>query len=274
MEISGIYDNGPISPVAKIHENLGILTEGAYRYFNINYIEGLPRSRPFIIDMVALNNAANIGAYAQLNAQVVTAISPGGSDKVKEFLHLRWEPLDDVEGFLFELNNQGRYSAAGVFASVTRFSRDQDPFLAATTFFVMGVDKDATIGAYTPLNAQISTAISPGGSDKMKELLHLRWEPLDDVEGSLFELNNQGRFSAAGVFASVTRFSRDLDPFLAATTFFVLGVNKDATIGAYNPNAVALPRARFIFQGYRYLLTPLDAKPAVATELPATSAVY
>ena len=189
MEISGIYDNGPIAPIAKIHENLGILTEGAYRYFNIDYIEGLPRSRPFIIDLVALNNAANIGAYTQLTAQLVTAIRPGGSDKMKEFIQLRWEPIDDVEGFLFELNNQGRYSAAGV-------------------------------------------------------------------------------------FASVTRFSRDLDPFLAATTFFVLGVNKDATIGAYNPNAVALPRARFIFQGYRYLVTPLDAKPAVATELPATSAVY
>jgi len=188
-EVANIYDNGPISPIAKIHENLGILTEGSYRYFNIYYIEGLPRSRPFIIDMVALNNAANIGAYTQLNAQLVTAIRPGGSDKMKEFLHLRWEPLDDVEGFLFELNNQGRYSAAGVFASVTRFSRDQDPFLAATTFFV-------------------------------------------------------------------------------------LGINKDATIGAYNPNALALPRARFIYWGYRYLVTPLDAKPAVATELPATAAVY
>ena len=189
METSGIYDNGPISPVAKIHENIGILTEGSYRYFNIYYIEGLPRSRPLIIDMVALNNVANIGAYAPLNAQLVTAIRPGGSDRMKEFLHLRWEPIDDVEG-------------------------------------------------------------------------------------SLFELNNQGRYSAAGVFASVTRFSRDLDPFLALTTFFVIGVNKDATIGAYNPNAVALPRARFIFQGLRYLVTPLDTKPPVATELPATAAVY
>lgn len=189
MEISGIYDNGPISPIVKIHENLGILTEGAYRYFNVHYMEGLPRSRPLIIDMVGLNNAANIGAYAQLNAQLVTAIRPGGSDKMKEFLHLRWEPLDDVEGFLFELSNQGRYSAAGVFASVTRFSSYRDPFLAATTFFV-------------------------------------------------------------------------------------IGVNKDAMIAAYNPNGVALLRARFVFQGYRYLVTPLDAKPAVATELPATAAVY
>ena len=189
MEISGIYDSGPISPVAKIHENLGILTEGQYRYFNIYYIEGLPRSRPMMIDMVGLNNAANIGAYTQLNAQLVTAISPGGSDRMKEFLQLRWEPVDDVEGFLFELNNQGRYSAAGVFASVTRFSRERDPYLAATTFFV-------------------------------------------------------------------------------------IGINKDAQIGAFNPNAVALPRARFIFQGYRYLLTPLDSKPPIATELPATAAVY
>lgn len=188
-EISGIYDNGPISPIAKIHQDLGILTEGSYRYFHINYMEGLPRSRPLIIDMVALNNAANIPAYS-------------------------------------------------------------------------------------PLNAQVVRALQPGGNDKMKELLHLRWEPLDDVEGNLFELNNQGRFSAQGVFASVTRFSRDQDPWLAATTFFVLGINKDATIQAYNPNGVALPRARFVFWGYRLLVTPLSGEPPVATKLPATAATY
>jgi len=192
MEVAGIYDNGPIAPIAKIHENLGILTEGSYKYFNIYYVEGLPRGRPLLIDLVALNNAANIAAYTQLNAQLVQAIQPGGSDTMKEFLHLRWEPIDDVEGNLFELNNQGRYSAAGVFAAVTRFSREQDPWLAATTFFV-------------------------------------------------------------------------------------LGVNKDAQIGAFNPNAVALPRARFVFWGYRYLITPLTVKPGekiVATMLPATAAVY
>ena len=188
-ELSGIYDSGPISPIVKIYENLGILTEGAYRYFNVYYIEPLPRSRPLMVDMVALNNVANIGAYTQLNAQLILAIQPGGSDKMKEFLHLRWEPIDDVEGFLFELSNQGRFSARGVQASVTRFSRDQDPWLAATTFFV-------------------------------------------------------------------------------------IGVNKDAQIAAFNPNAVALPRARFVFWGDRYLLTPLDTKPPVATMLPATAAVY
>jgi len=188
-EVANIYDNGPISPIAKIKENIGVLTEGVYRYFNIYYIEGLPRSRPMMVDMVALNNAANIPAYTQLNAQLIQSIQPGGSELMKEFLQLRWEPIDDVEGFLFELSNQGRLGAHGVQASVTRFSSAQDPWLAATTFFV-------------------------------------------------------------------------------------IGVNKDAQIAAFNPNAVALPRARFVLWGYRYLIRPLDAKPAVATELPATSAVY
>jgi hypothetical protein len=132
----------------------------------------------------------------------------------------------------------------------------------------------ANIAAYTQLAAQLVTAIRPGGNDQKKEFLHLRFEPLDDVELFLFELANQGRLSAAGVFASVTRFSRAQDPFLAATTFFVIGVNKDAQIAAYNPNPVALPRARAGFWGYRYLVTPLSAKPAVATELPASAAVY
>ena len=188
-EVSGIYDNGPISPIAKVKENLGILTEGSYRYFNIYYIEGWPRGRPLMVDMVSLNNGANIPGYTQLNAQLVQSIQPGGSDTMKEFLHLRWEPIDDVEGFLFEPANQGRFSAHGAQASVTLFSRDQDPYLAATTFFV-------------------------------------------------------------------------------------IGINKDAMIAAFNPNAIALPRARFVFWGYRYLITPLPAKPSVATELPATSAVY
>jgi hypothetical protein len=188
-EVANIYDNGPISPIAKIGENIGALTEGSYHYFNIDYIEGLPRSRPLMVDLVALNNAANIGAYTLLNAQLVLAIRPGGNDTKREFLHLRWEPIDDVEGFLFE------------------------------------------------------TA-------------------------------NQGRFSAQGGQASVTPFSKDMDPYLAGTTFFVIGVNKDAQIAAYNPNAVALLRARFVFWGYRYLVIPLSSKPQVATLLPAQSAVY
>ncbi len=187
--VANLYDNGPISPIAKIHENIGVLTEGTYQYFNIDYIEGLPRSRPMMIDMVALNGAANIGAYTPLAAQVVRAIQPGGQDKKKEFLHLRWEPIDDVEG-------------------------------------------------------------------------------------NLFETANQGRLTAQGAQAAVTRFSRDEDPWLAATTFFVIGINKDATIAAFNPNAVALPRARFVFWGFRYVIIPALSKPPVATMLPAQSAVY
>jgi len=190
MEVANIYDNGPISPIAKIHENIGVLTEGSYQYFNLDYMEGLPRSRPLMIDFVALTVSANIPPYTSLTARAVQALNPGGSDKQKEFLHFRFEPIDDVEG-------------------------------------------------------------------------------------NLFELNNMGRFSALGVFASVTKFSRDTDPWLAATTFFTIGVNKEATISAYNPNAVALLRARFVFWGYRYLVTPILGKaPEHATMLPATAAVY
>ncbi|MCK9602734.1 MAG: hypothetical protein M0R06_27040 [Sphaerochaeta sp.] len=188
-EVANIYDNGPISPVAKIHENLGILTEGQYQYFTISFIEGVPRSRPMMFDLVALNGAANIGAYTQLNSQLILAIQPAGQDRKKELLHLRWEPVDDVEGQLFELAGHARY---------------------------------------TPRGAQ----------------------------------------------AVVTRFSRAADPWLAATTFFVLGQNKDAQIGAFNPNGVALPRARFVAWGYRYIVEPLANKPLMSTDLPAMAAVF
>lgn len=187
-EVGNLYDNGPISPICQIDEKLTIWTENSWQHFNADYIEGTPRSRPMAIDIVALNNAPNIGANAALNAQFVLAIQPSGDVKHKELLHLRWEPLDDVEGLLFEL--------------------------------------------------------APA------------------------------RYSPRGAQATVTMFSALRDPYLGATTFFVLGPNKDARIGAYNPNPVALPRALFVFWGYRYILSPLEVKPAISRKIPAQAFAF
>ena len=148
--VDNLYDSGPISPVAQIDENLTILTENnVWQNFQVAFCEGIPRSRPMMIDLVALNAAANIPAYTALNVQFVQAIQPAGNDKATELLHLRWEPLDDVEGMLFE-QSPARYAPRGAQATVTMFTALRDPWLATVTFFVIGVNKDARIGAYNP----------------------------------------------------------------------------------------------------------------------------
>ena len=193
-EISGIYDNGPIAPVAKIDEKLTIWTENSWQPFNIDYIEGIPRSRPMVIDLVTLNNAANIPALGTLNAQFVLAIQPAGGNTNKA-------------------------------------------------------------------NGKV-------------ELLHLRWEPIGMVEGMLFELT-PARYNPRGAQATVTPFTALRDPYLATTTFFVLGPNKDARIGAYNPLAAVQPAALFVFWGFRYVLTTLgDQKPAISTKIPAQAFAF
>lgn len=150
MEVANLYDNGPISPVAQIDEHLTILTENnIWQTFQVLFIEGIPRSRPMMIDLVALNAAANIPAYTALAVQFVQAIQPAGNDKARELLHLRWEPLDDVEGMLYE-QAPARYSPRGAQATVTMYTALRDPYLATVTFFVIGVNRDARIGAYNP----------------------------------------------------------------------------------------------------------------------------
>ena len=180
MEVANLYDNGPISPIARVHDNLSIWTVGSWHHYNIEYIEGLPRSSPMIAELVTISGATVIAANGTVAQQVVA------------ILHV---------------------------------------------------------------------------SDN--ELVHLRWEPLDDVEGVLWEQAGQGRFATRGVHARVNLFSAQRDPNLATTTFWVLGRDRDMQLEARNPNPVALPMARFVFFGYRYLLSELRQKPEMTTWIPA-----
>lgn len=146
MEVAGIYDNGPISPVAKINENLAIFFDKAYRFYRIEFIEGIPESSPFVIDLVAIANQVNIAAGQNIQKQAIQVLLMNEN----ELLHLRWEPLDDIEGQLWQLPSQSRYSPKGGQATVSPFTRDHDPYLATTTFFILGQNKDPQIGAFNP----------------------------------------------------------------------------------------------------------------------------
>ena len=180
MEVANLYDNGPISPVAQIKQNLSIWAGGLWSHYKIEYIEPMPRSSPTTVDMVALTGNTLIAANGMLAKSLVAILQ-----------------------------------------------------LADTEFF------------------------------------HLRWEPVDDVEGVLWELASQGRFASRALQARTSRFTSARDPYLATTTFWVMGRQRDIALEVQNPNPVALPQARFAFFGYRYILSELQSEPAQTTYVPA-----
>ena len=184
MHVANLYDNGPISPIARMKDNLSIWTGGQWVPYRIEFIEPIPRSSPLRVDFVNLSGAVNIAANGTVARQL---------------------------------------------AAVLRLA-DQ-------------------------------------------EFLHLRWYPIDDMEGILWQQSSQGRFSARSVQARVNLFTNEYDPNLATTTFFIVGKDRDANFEVRNPMGVAWPQARFIFFGYRYVLKMLDSVPAQTTYIPAEGMV-
>jgi hypothetical protein len=143
-----IYYDGPISPIVKQEEFISPWSENKYLHYKVHYIEPIPQSRPFVADLVALSNATVIGANA-LIAQAVVAVLQVNLD---ELIHLRWEPLDDVEGAVWQLGGHARFNPRGGQARVSLFTQLRDPYLASTTFWILGgvTAKDAQIGAFNP----------------------------------------------------------------------------------------------------------------------------
>lgn len=153
--VANLYDNGPISPIARIQDNIAVWTEkGEYFPFKILFIEGIPESLPFRIDMVQIAGATNIPANGVVAKAVVAVLQMNAL----ELLHLRWEPQDDVEGALWQLGNQARYAPRGGAARVSLQTADRDPWLATTTFYILGKDKDVNIGAFNPWGVAQPTA--------------------------------------------------------------------------------------------------------------------
>jgi len=144
--LSGIYDSGVIAPVAKIKENLSIWTVGHWQHYRIEFIEPMPRNSQSVTDLVIVSGATTIAANGQVAAQLVTFLQLNEL----EFLHLRWEPLDDVEGVLWEQSSVGRFVTRSLHSRVSLFTYIRDPYLATTTFFILGRDRDANIEAQNP----------------------------------------------------------------------------------------------------------------------------
>lgn len=147
--VANIYDSGPISPIARIHDNIAIWTENKYLPYRIEWMEGVPASSPWVVDLCFPPPAGPFTALPANGQIAKTAIALFQQNK-NELVHFRWEPIDDVEGGLWELGTVNRYSPKGGAARVTPFTGDRDPWLATTTFFILGINKDIQLGCYNP----------------------------------------------------------------------------------------------------------------------------
>ncbi|MFA5401213.1 MAG: hypothetical protein WC359_12270 [Dehalococcoidia bacterium] len=158
-EIANLYDPGPISPVAQIKENLSVWTLQRWSHFRIDKIEPLPRSAPMVVEAITAAGGTTLAATTALVVGTiqkfpVTFLQP----QADELLHLRWEPLDDVEGILWEPSGTGRFTTMSVQARVTRFSRAVDPFGATSTFFIIGRDRDMNLEVRNPNPVVVASA--------------------------------------------------------------------------------------------------------------------
>ena len=145
MQVANLYDNGPISPICQIKEHLAILTDTKWTPFLVEFIEPIPRSSAYIVDMLQVPPAVLLlAANGVVNAALVQVLQVSAN----EFVHLRWFPIDDIEGQLWELSNMARFSPRGGQAGVNLFTPLYDPWLATTTFWIIGGqgDKDVNVG--------------------------------------------------------------------------------------------------------------------------------
>lgn len=154
--IDNIYATGPMAPVCQINQHLAIYQDQAWKGFQVDFIEPIPRSSAFIVDLVVLQATGPLAAGAQI-AQQLSQVIQQNKD---EMCHFRFFALDDIEAQLWQLASQARFTSRGGQAGVNLFTPQFDPYLATTTFFVLGGqgDRDAQIGCTNVSGGQLPTA--------------------------------------------------------------------------------------------------------------------
>ncbi len=154
--VDNLYNPGPPTPVCQIEEHLAIWTEQRWKGFKVDYIEPIPRSSVFVIDLVQV---AGVGTLAP-NQQVAGRLLEILRVNANELSHNRWYVMDDIEGQLWQLSNMARFAPRGGQAGVNLFTPAHDPWMATTTFWVLGGpgDKDARVGCTNISGATIPQA--------------------------------------------------------------------------------------------------------------------
>jgi len=145
-EVANIYDNGPISLIARIKDNISVYTAKKWAHYQVAYAEPWPRSGPLRIDMVALAGAAIIAANGVIAKRLVPILQVTDG----EMIHLRFEPLDDVEGVVYEQAGTGKFNSRNTHARVNMATCLRDPYLATTTLFIMGGQRDMNMEVQNP----------------------------------------------------------------------------------------------------------------------------
>jgi len=146
MEVANIYDNGPLSLIARIKDNLSIYTAKAWAHYQIVYAEPWPRSSPLRVDMVALTGNTTIAANGLLAKVLIPILQVTDGD----MLCVRFEPLDDVEGVVWEQSGTGKLNSRNTHARVDMATCLRDPYLTASTFFIMGYQRDMNLEVRNP----------------------------------------------------------------------------------------------------------------------------
>lgn len=132
------YTPGPIAPVVKAGQNLGILTQGVYRFFRVLFIEGVPPSPETTQDLGAVTAGS---ASASTEITVVQA-------QEGNIIQCRMAPVDDFEAQVSQVRATGRFSTFTQQARITPYIAGYDPHFATTTTFVLGNTRSLFVTAH------------------------------------------------------------------------------------------------------------------------------
>lgn len=155
--VDNLYSQGPIAPICQIYEHLGVWSENRWMGFETQYIEPVPRSTAYIVDLLAIANVGGVGTLAAA-ATIAGQLIAVAQVNAHELFHARMFVIDDIEAQLWQLTNMARFAPRGGQAGVNLWTEIYDPWLATTTFWVLGGegDKDARVGC-----TNISGAVLP-----------------------------------------------------------------------------------------------------------------
>ncbi|MDD5539704.1 MAG: hypothetical protein PHG61_03330 [Candidatus Marinimicrobia bacterium] len=145
--LSGIYDSNRIQPIVKIKQNLSIWTLGKWQHYVCLYQNAIVPGPASTVEMVSISGATAIAANGTIQKQLVQTLQLNDY----EFLHVRFEPLDNVEGLIWELAGQQVNGSRRIHSRVDRYTKYWDPTFASTTFFILGLNRDMNLEVRNPM---------------------------------------------------------------------------------------------------------------------------
>jgi hypothetical protein len=120
------YKAGPIEPVVLPGETVGIWVNKWFTFYEVQYIEGIPRSDPLEFD------------FGALLAQTVGAVTPLPLIEMPddEFAQWRCAVIDDISMILYQGRADQRHKARNRVGTYTKFTDLFDPDGHTGEFFV------------------------------------------------------------------------------------------------------------------------------------------